>query len=57
MKRFKYLTKDGREVWVCEVCKKAKAEFILLGTWKLIARKDDLSLCEECGQSGRLDIR
>ena len=50
MKRFKYLTKDGREVWVCEVCKKAKAEFILLGTWKLIARKDDQSTCEVCEQ-------
>ncbi|MFA7347042.1 MAG: hypothetical protein WCZ86_04710 [Desulfurivibrionaceae bacterium] len=51
MKRFKYRMKDGKELWVCESCKKARADTILLGDLKLIGRKDDLAACEQCGAS------
>lgn len=49
MKRFKYRINDGRELWICERCKKARAELILLGAWKLIDRTCDLSsTCGDC---------
>jgi len=48
MKRFKYRMKDGKELWMCESCKKARAERILLGELKLIDRKEDDSPCEHC---------
>jgi len=48
MKRFKYQMKDGKELWVCESCKKSHAELILLKSWKLIDRKEEASACEYC---------
>lgn len=48
MKRFKYQMKDNKELWVCEDCKKAHAELILLKSWRLIDRKNDDSVCEYC---------
>lgn len=51
MKRFKYQMKDGKELWVCEECKKNQAELILLKSWKLIDRKDDDSDCEYCSSA------
>ncbi|MHB1226607.1 MAG: hypothetical protein ACYC0O_03670 [Desulfurivibrionaceae bacterium] len=51
MKRFRYQMKDGKELWVCENCKKAHAELILLKSWKLIGKKDDESACEYCSTS------
>lgn len=51
MKRFRYQMKDGKELWVCEHCKKAHAELILLKSWKLIGKKDDESACEYCSPS------
>ena len=51
MKRFKYQMKDGKELWVCEDCKKSHAELILLKSWKLIDKKDDDSACECCTSS------
>ncbi|MBU2539429.1 MAG: hypothetical protein KKH22_13425 [Proteobacteria bacterium] len=51
MKRFKYQMKDGKELWVCEDCKKSHAESILLKSWKLIGMKNDGSACENCPPS------
>lgn len=51
MKRYKYRMKNGKELWVCEACKKARAEHILLGELKLIDRKEDDSACEFCSSS------
>ena len=51
MKRFRYQMKDDKELWVCENCKKAHAELILLKSWKLIGKKDDESACEYCSTS------
>ena len=51
MKRFRYQMKDDKELWVCENCKKAHAELILLKSWKLIDKKDDDSACEYCSTS------
>lgn len=51
MNRFKYQMKDGKELWVCEDCKKAHAELILLKSWRLIGRKNDDSACEYCVSS------
>ncbi|MHB8149768.1 MAG: hypothetical protein ACYDIB_06360 [Desulfobulbia bacterium] len=51
MKRFRYQMKDDKELWVCENCKKAHAELILLKSWKLIDKKDDESACEHCSTS------
>ena len=42
---------DGKEVWVCEACKKSHSQLILLKSWKLIDRKEDASPCECCSQS------
>ncbi|MCX5875245.1 MAG: hypothetical protein NT087_02875 [Deltaproteobacteria bacterium] len=48
MKRFKYQMKDSKELWVCEDCKKAQADLILLKSWRLIDKKNDDSACEYC---------
>lgn len=48
MKRFKYRLKGGRELWICEACKKSHADLILLKFWKLIGKKEDESACEYC---------
>lgn len=50
MSRYNYQVKNGRSVWVCEACKKANMDLILLGVWKLIDRRDDSSACEQCVQ-------
>lgn len=54
MKRYKYqVTGDENtpEIWVCEHCKKANSERILLGRWKLIDRRELIdqpcALCSE----------
>lgn len=51
MKRFKYQMKEGKELWICEDCKKSHAELILLKSWRLIDRKNDDSACEYCAPS------
>ncbi len=52
MKRYKYqVTGDENtpEIWVCEVCKKANGERILLGKWKLIDRREQYDVpCALC---------
>ncbi|HIJ91216.1 MAG: hypothetical protein OEV89_11000 [Desulfobulbaceae bacterium] len=50
MKRFKYRMNDGKELWVCDNCKKSRAELILLKSWKLIDKREDGSDCEFCSQ-------
>ena len=51
MKRCKYQMKDNKELWVCEDCKKAHAEHILLKSWRLIDRKNDDPAGESCSPS------
>lgn len=46
MKHFKYRLKNGREFWVCDVCKKSNCDLILLKLWELIDKKEDGSVCE-----------
>lgn len=55
MKRFRYRTKEGKELWLCEACKKTRSELILLGALTLIGRKDDLSVCEACGLPEKME--
>lgn len=52
MKKFKYLTSsngDQDEICVCDACKKANMENILIGKWRLIDRWDDSgTFCDLC---------
>ena len=56
MQRFKYIMSEDKnshqETWVCEPCKKEKAEEILLGRWRLIDKCDGPAAptCELCGR-------
>ena len=52
MKSFIYLFEKNnrKDIWVCESCKKAHAEQILRGEWKLIGRcRNSEKLCNACG--------
>ena len=41
--------KTGREVWVCDACKKVNNDLILMGKWKLIDRCCDCAIqCDIC---------
>ncbi|MEW6593330.1 MAG: hypothetical protein AB1413_00505 [Thermodesulfobacteriota bacterium] len=55
MKRYKYhVTGDPHtpEIWVCEACKKANGERILLGKWKLIDRREHYDVpCALCAEN------
>ena len=51
MEYFKYQLNDGKELWVCDSCKRTHTDLILLKTWRLIGKKDDNAKCEYCGCS------
>lgn len=55
MKRYKYQVvgdENAPEIWVCEHCKKANSERILLGRWKLIDRRELFDVpCAVCGEN------
>lgn len=55
MKRYKYQVvgdDSTPEIWVCETCKKASSEYILLGKWKLIDRREQFDVpCTLCGEN------
>jgi len=47
---FQYKIAEGRKIWLCRECKKAKNHLILIHYLRLIDRQDDPALtCDECG--------
>jgi hypothetical protein len=51
MRQFRYQTKNNKELWICQSCKKSHSDLILLRAWKLIDRKEGDSACEFCSGS------
>jgi ribosomal protein L37AE/L43A len=47
---FQYKIAEGRKIWLCRECKKAKNHLILIHYLRLIDRQDNSELtCDECG--------